>query len=300
MVAGPKISAVLACHNRRLTTLNCLRRLHIAARNQCRLKVFLLDDASTDGTAQDVQKRYPDVTILSGSGQLFWGGGMHLAMTQALREDFDFLLMLNDDVDLHTHGISLVLRDCGTVASHQKSNAQIIVGSTTAPDSDIVTYSGFRRLHPRRPVKLARLDAMTCTPTACDTMNGNFVLIPRDVALLLGPVDKVFRHFLGDLDYGYRAVKAGARLWVSSGPVGACAASLRKKPFEAAGLSLAQRLGRINTPLGLPILPWTVFMWRHGGVFGLLELATIYFRVVFRIAKNRRGNQQNFNARASP
>ena len=38
------------------------------------LSIFLVDDASSDGTSDAVAYKYPDVTIIPGGGNLYWAG----------------------------------------------------------------------------------------------------------------------------------------------------------------------------------------------------------------------------------
>ncbi len=53
--------------------------------DEVRLDTFLVDDGCTDSTAQAVDKEYPQVKILQGDGNLFWGGGMRMAWDEALK-----------------------------------------------------------------------------------------------------------------------------------------------------------------------------------------------------------------------
>lgn len=271
-----KISVAIASFNRRETTLNCIRSLVAQQSDAIALDIYLLDDGSTDGTTSSVQMAFPNVQITQGDGNLFWGGGMNVAMSQAIQSDPDFILMLNDDVALFSTAIASSLADYETAAGSQSDPKQIIVGATSAPGKSDITYSGFRRTKRLDPSKVERIFPDSNSLRACDTMNGNFVLVPRSVFTKLGPIDPAFVHQLGDLDYGYRAKKIGGKIWIAKQPIGECAANERVMPFKQAGLSLAHRWKFLNTPLGLPLRPWATFMWRHGGVPGIFRLLLIY------------------------
>src|SRR6476619_4525822 len=91
------IAVVMTCHNRRNTTLACLHTLY-EQKHHC--DVYLTDDGSYDGTAQGIKAEYPDVHILQGNGNLFWVGGMHLAFNEAIKNQYDYYLWLNDDTFL--------------------------------------------------------------------------------------------------------------------------------------------------------------------------------------------------------
>ena len=82
-----RIAVLLTCHNRSEKTTACLHSLF-----QCYLPsdfvldVFLVDDGSTDGTAELVTEKFPKVIIIHGDGNLFWNRGMHLAWSYASKK----------------------------------------------------------------------------------------------------------------------------------------------------------------------------------------------------------------------
>ncbi len=273
-----RIAVVLACFNRKDTTLRCLRSLFAQKLENAEFAVHLLDDASPDGTGAAVRAAFPQVTVIDGDGSRFWGGGMHAAMLSAAKTEFDFLLWLNDDVELRLGAISLLLKAHAEARSSFGDGPHIIAGAVVAPQTDHITYSGFRRKVSWHPAKLERVLPNADRLTQCDTMNGNCVLIPAEVVKKLGPIDPVYVQQLGDLDYGYRAVRAGVKIWLASQPVGSCPPNLKPKRWQDPSLGLFDRLRVLNTPHGLPIRPWFRFMTRFGGPVGAVILIAIYLR----------------------
>lgn len=279
----PTISVAIAVHNRKATTLACLRSLRgqDGANEDFKLRITVLDDASSDGTRDAVANEFPEVELLDGSGSLFWGGGMNVAMTHALEGDPDFALLLNDDVNLRADAVRSALETYRALSAQQGAMLGI-VGATVEPGTESVTYSGFLRTSRLDPSKVARIASRGAVPHPCDTMNGNFVLLPRAVTRALGPIDGTFIHQLGDLDYGYRLTKRGGSVWIAPGDVGECAANPRKMPFERPGLSVREKWRALNSPLGMPPRSWANFMYRHGGLLGLVILAGIYVKKMVR------------------
>jgi GT2 family glycosyltransferase len=92
-----KIAVLLTCFNRKKKTLKCLSSLFAISN----FDVYLVDDASTDGTSEEIQVQYPSVNIIKGNGNLFWNRGMYLAWSYALNDNYDYYLWLNDDVVLY-------------------------------------------------------------------------------------------------------------------------------------------------------------------------------------------------------
>jgi hypothetical protein len=99
------------------------------------------------------------------------------------------------------------------------SPGAIVVGSVREPDGR-VSYSGYRRAG-RHPLRLREV-LPTHEPQRLDTFNGNLVLIPIPVVQLLDRIDGGFAHQLADVDYGYRARRAGVPMLLAPGTFGTC------------------------------------------------------------------------------
>ena len=92
-----RIAALLTCFNRKEKTRKCLESLFAVRPNS---DVYLVDDGSTDGTSELIAELFPNVHIIIGSGDLYWSRGMYTAWKEAIKEDYDYYLWLNDDVEL--------------------------------------------------------------------------------------------------------------------------------------------------------------------------------------------------------
>ena len=62
-----------------------------------KFQVVVVDDGSIDGTAEAVQRNYPEVTLLYGDGNLWWAGAIALGMQYALEQQAEYIFWLNDD-----------------------------------------------------------------------------------------------------------------------------------------------------------------------------------------------------------
>src|ERR1700757_19038 len=112
-----KIASLACSYNRKDKTIRFLTSLFSQTLPEgYSLDVYLLDDSSTDGTADYVRTHFPDVTIIEGTGSLYWAGGMRTVWRAAMKHDeYDFFLLLNDDVHLADDAISRLL------AAHDRS-----------------------------------------------------------------------------------------------------------------------------------------------------------------------------------
>ena len=89
------LAVLITCHNRRAKTIKCLKALfNQADTKNIRIKVFLVDDGSTDKTSNEVMALFPEVVIIQGDGNLFWARGVALAWKESLKskEIFDYYL----------------------------------------------------------------------------------------------------------------------------------------------------------------------------------------------------------------
>ena len=89
-------AVVIPVHNRREVTLRCLKCLETDGVFTW-ASALIVDDGSTDGTADGVRARHPAVVVLAGDGNLWWGGAIRRGMEYAYREGADCVLWLNDD-----------------------------------------------------------------------------------------------------------------------------------------------------------------------------------------------------------
>ena len=104
-----RVAALLAAYNRRDLTLACLRSLQAQQLPGVTLDLFVLDDASSDGTSEQIAEQFPEVTLLHGNGQLYWNGGMRRAFAAAMAGDYDYYLWMNDDTDLDDGALAVLL-----------------------------------------------------------------------------------------------------------------------------------------------------------------------------------------------
>jgi len=240
------------------------------------MTVFMVDDGSTDGTAEAVSCQFPRVRVLKGDGSLYWVGGMRKAMALAIGEEFDLYLWLNDDTRLSPHCIA---RLSGTMSELQGGHDRpiIIVGSTRDPHTGQVSYGGFTR-HVGPIVNRLRRVIPSGHPIDCDTMNGNCVLIPQSVVKRLGNLDHRFTHSMADLDYGLRAKRAGFSVSVAPGYVGDCVTNSGDGLWQDRRLPTISRWKKMMGPKGLPPSEWLCFTRRHAGRFWPLIWISPYVR----------------------
>jgi GT2 family glycosyltransferase len=256
-----KIAVLITCYNRAVKTAECLEALYKNKFSE-NLSVFLVDDGSTDGTSDLILRLFPEVHVISGNGKLFWSGGMRLAWSEAAKGQFSYFCWLNDDVNITPDCFSELI-ECSEL---YEDNA-VVVGIIEDRVTREIIYGGTgedkRLLFPNGECQIIK------------NMNGNVVLVPRNIFEAVGNIDEMFRHDLGDVDYGYRAKSQGYSVVTTRCVVGGG----NKNDIcrvRAPGVGVVARFKKLYSPLGSPPLIGAKFRLKH---FGLLN-AVVYFLFV--------------------
>ena len=278
-VYKPRVAVLMTSFNRRKKTLESIGALFVAA-EACgvQVEVFLVDDDSRDGTASSIERFFPDVKLIPGSGDLFWCRGMHKAFGVAQLADYDQYLWLNDDTVLFPDALDRLLA-CEAGLTVERNVPLIVVGSTVDESTGNLTYGGDIRVSKWRPLRFKRA-APDLAPVRCDSMNGNIVLVSRAAAARVGNLDPAFEHAMGDTDYALRAGKVGVEVWAAPGRHGICSHNPIEGTFVDGRASLRQRWKNVTSRKGLPWRSWLRMARRHGGVLWPLLFIWPYISVV--------------------
>ena len=281
-----RIAAILACHNRKILTLASLKALYEQALDaDASIKAYLLDDGSTDGTAEAVHAAFPQTVILRGDGSYFWNEGMRTAFGAAMDAGADFYLWLNDDTRLYPNALRTLLSTHDQLTAGGKKDA-LVVGSVQDPESGNLTYGGMVRTGRWHPF---HFELLTPGDTAkqCDVMHGNCVLIPDSAARKIGNMDAGYSHAIGDIDYSLKASQNGIPVWIAPGFVGSCSTNPIKGSWLDTTLPLKQRWKQMSGPKGLPPSDWMLFAKKHAGFLWPLYGSLPYIRLVLSALKAR-------------
>jgi GT2 family glycosyltransferase len=270
----PAVAVLITAHNRKAKTLACLESVFAqeGLPPDLLIQIFLVDDGCTDGTSQAVNENFPQVRLVQGTGSLYWNGGMYLAFGEALKENFDYFLWLNDDTQLFSTALANML-----ATSKRLGENAIVVGSTRDRDTGQLTYGGVRRFHRGRPLKFTSVLPGE-VPVEVETMNGNCVLIPKEGAHKVGNLDPRFTHGIGDFDYGLRARKLGIEIYIAPSYYGYC----QRNENGGSRLPFRARWKKLLSPLGLPPREWAIFAKRYAGPFWYVFFASPYLNDLFK------------------
>jgi len=241
-----RLAVLITSFNRKNVTLAGLKSLKDALDtvDDLRYRIFLLDDASPDGTANAVRSIFPDVDVIDGTGSLFWGRGVGWAYEAARRTgSYDAYLLFNDDMVLDPDGVRAFFADYREVNTRGPS---MLGGATLAKDGSEITYSGFRKTSVLRPLAGVRI-VPDGTLRPMDMPNGNFLLSPGPFFESVGGVDPTYFMGYADIDLGLTARRHGVDLFLARKPVGFCDSNPLTESLKTA--SFKERLKILNRPI---------------------------------------------------
>lgn len=196
---------VIPVFNRWAFTRDCL--LSLRAQTTQAFCTIVVDDGSTDGTADRLPRDFPEVLVETGDGNLFWTAGVNRGIRRALAAGATQVLTLNNDLVAEPDFVAQML---AAAAAHPTA----VLG---ALELDLATgqpvYGGERLswllhrrhdlLHELPPAARRGLHPVTYLP-------GRGLLIPRAVFARIGLFDeRRLPHYLADFDFTSLARRAG-------------------------------------------------------------------------------------------
>lgn len=178
------------------------------------ISIVVVDDNSTDGTVEWLRTECLDVTILSGTGALFWCGAIHYGIEYILKKaDLgDFVLLVNNDVELGNKTVEH-LRDyitlnqrtviTGALAIDRSDRRTIIKSGSTVKNwclnitEHVFVGASLDRIKKERPKRV-------------DFITARCLLHPVEVFWQVGNYDaETFIHYGGDDEFSMRVKKYG-------------------------------------------------------------------------------------------
>jgi GT2 family glycosyltransferase len=197
------LAVVIPVHNGLEHTTRCLAALRAQSGE---LAVIVVDDGSTDGTAEFLEREHPDVQVLPGTGDLWWSGAADLGCRLAIRNGAEGLTVLNNDIVRMSDGC------IGTLAELARSTGACVspVVVEELPDgSKRVIQAGGTLRWLRGGIKL-RLNGEPYVAqdriTDSDWLPGHALTFASSLFLELGGFDRRrFPQYRGDIDFTLRA-----------------------------------------------------------------------------------------------
>ena len=172
-------------------------------------KLYVLDNGSSDGTPEYIEKNYPDVTVIRSGKNVGFGAGHNIIINQV---DSKYHAVINPDIVLTQNAVK-------KMADYMDGNPEIGLLSPRIcfPDgrdqilgkrNPHLKYLVASRLRGDEPSKLlkeyAMLDCDLSKPTEIENATGCFMFIRTDVLKSIGGFDDGFFMYFEDADLARR------------------------------------------------------------------------------------------------
>ncbi len=196
----------------------CLRSVYETTRD-IQFEVIVVDNASSDGSAQMVREKYLHVTLIAGEGNV----GFAAANNQAYRASTARnLLLLNPDTVCREGAIE------GLVRFLDEHSAAGAVGPLVLNDDDTLQYSWAafptfwseargklnRRIAGRDAVPSTADETRSLGPFVADWIGGCCLMARREAIDVIGPMDESLFMYCEETDWCLRLAKASWEVWV--------------------------------------------------------------------------------------
>lgn len=197
----PRVFVVMPVYNRRAITerfADCLRR-----QSWGNYHLVLVDDGSTDGTAESLKSRINALTVVRGRGDWWWAGSLQRgleAVESMLPAPEDILLLTNDDLEIEDNFL-----ESAVAALQTRPRTLLLARARDAATGQILetgVEADFRALSFRIATDAARIN---CLPT-----RGLF-LRWSDAQTIGGFHPRLLPHYLSDYEWTIRAHRRGLR-----------------------------------------------------------------------------------------
>lgn len=276
-----RIVALATCFNRKLLTLKALASLVAQQLPEgYTLSICLVDDGSNDGTSEAIKAQYPNIHLLKGSGSLYWAGGMRFGWNQYVKhQEFDYLLVFNDDVELQNDAVAKLVEANQITSARYGSDCVVSVAAFQDPEDGSTAYGGVVRPSKWRPLDIQRL-APGVAPILCDTLNMNLALISKSALDKTGFLAPDFQHGWADFDFGLRLNKLGGKVALAPGYMGHCTRNPVAGTSKEPGISAKVRLKRALSIKEQAPKDRLMYCRRHGGLLWPIWFWVPYLRVI--------------------
>jgi N-acetylglucosaminyl-diphospho-decaprenol L-rhamnosyltransferase len=219
MSGDPLVSIVIVSYNTREMTCACIKSV-LDQGNGLYQEIIVIDNSSSDGSADAISERFPTVKLIRSSDNLGFAKGNNVAACGAHGE---YLLLLNPDTLILDNAIGKLVDFAG-----QKPGAKMWGGKTLFGDKSLNPAScwafmslwsitanaiGLSVMFPKNPVFNPEAYAGwdRGTEREVDLITGCFLMMKRAFWNELNGFDEKFYIYAEEADLCYRARELGAR-----------------------------------------------------------------------------------------
>jgi len=202
-----RVATLILNWNRFEDTSECVRSVLDAAHEGWEHRVVVVDNGSTDGSAERLAESFPEAMVVRLGENFGFAGGMNRGIEWARQAGFDHVILLNNDTLVAPDALAHLVREA------KRGGGGALMPLICDCETGAVTLAGarLRRPWPRVEPIAAPLLAES---HSVDLVTGCCVLIPMQVIEQVGAFDERYFLYFEDIDLALRIARAGHALRV--------------------------------------------------------------------------------------
>jgi len=191
---NPKLFIIVLNYNGRDTLKKCLESIYLSDYEN--KEVVVVDNASTDGSFDEMRQHFQKFNFIKNNQNIGFAAGNNVAIKWALEKMADYVLLLNNDAYLEKNTLGVLLQE---VEKNKKPGI-----------SCPFIYNGYTKKLWFSGGKIDWLKMRAIHQSGKDDfISGCAMLIHKDVFKKIGLLDEKFFLYYEDVDFSFRAQKAG-------------------------------------------------------------------------------------------
>lgn len=208
----PKIAIIIINWNTFQLTFNCLKSLEACSYNN--ISFFLVDNGSIDGSGDKIALDFPEVNYIKNEKNEGFTGANNLALKAILEQDFDYVLLLNNDTEVKPNFLSLL--EAKMNSDNKLAATQPLILNFKNRDTIWNAGGSFNTFF---GLTKTRLKGMIFNPqlnieTSTQWITGCCILVKTSVVKQVGLLDNRFFAYFEDVDWSIRMTNLGYKLAV--------------------------------------------------------------------------------------
>lgn len=196
------VSIIFPNYNGGNEPIECLTSIKKLNYPQEKIEIIVVDNGSTDESASNIKLKFPEVNLVKNKHNL----GFAKAVNQAIvKSSSPYIFVTNDDIVFEKNSVKKLVEYSGKI-----KDTAILGGKIFYKDKPrSIASAGYQLNIWTGAIKISERPNIIKEP---DWVQGCAMLIPRKIIKTIGQFDEGFTHLFEDVDFCFRAKKAGFKV----------------------------------------------------------------------------------------
>src|SRR5690606_10604989 len=207
MINKVKIYTIIVTYNGEKWVRKCLETV---SKSSIRTEIIVVDNDSKDDTLNIIEKKFPEVILLKQTKNLGFGQANNIGIAYALKQNADFVFLLNQDAYLQPDTIEKLID-----VSNNNLEFGIISPIHLNGDANKLDKNFFNYLKTNDTLFYDALKGdFSKSIYELPFVNAAAWLLPRKTLETIGGFDPIFYHYAEDDNYCQRVLYHGSKIGV--------------------------------------------------------------------------------------